>query len=239
MRRSGPASPRPWRRRRDSSDPPQQATRWRQPLEVEAAKRLRPLQPLAHADPAEPSGDGGSALHRPREAEAVVERLEVVAELELVALCAAEELDPGDALGSSRLDCVERVDLPRREPRERGVERDPVHEHPALEREVVVEGDRPPVDPHQHDPRNAEWGERADQCMVEAPAGGPREPPTVGPSLPAELVKREGVFERGVELVPRPRDLNLDAAELRELPAAAPVVVALLRGELRPVDGLP
>src|SRR5919109_5612346 len=141
MRRSGPASQRPWRRRRDSSDPPQQATRRRQPLEVEAAKRRGPLQPLAHADPAEPSGDGGSSLYRPREPEAVVERLEVVAELELVALCAAEELDPGDALGGSGLDRVERVDLPRREPRERGVERDPVNEHPALECEVVVEGD--------------------------------------------------------------------------------------------------
>jgi hypothetical protein len=163
----------------------------------------------------------------------------MIGELELVALRAAEELDARHALCGSDLDRVQGVDQARREPSEGRVERDPVDIHPALEHEVVVEGDGPAVDLQGHDPRNVERHERPDDRVMEIPAHRRGEPGAVGSTVPAERMQREGVFERALELVRRSGDLDLEVTGLGELSAPAPVVATPLRGHLRPIDLVP
>src|SRR5205807_3996384 len=135
----------------------------------------------------------------------------------LVALRAPEELHALDALGGRRLERVERVDEAGRVTRERRIEAEPVDEHRALEGVEGVEGDRTTVKPQRHDPRDAEGRERPKRGDVEAPPCRGHEARTVGPTAPAQLVDAEGLGERRLELVSGAGDVDLDAAEFREL----------------------
>src|SRR5918999_2460995 len=150
-------------------NPREEPPRRRETLEVDPAEGGRALQLLAYPDAAHPARDSNLALHRAGEAEGFVERLQPVRELELVALGAAEELDPRRALGRGDFDRIERVHGAGREPADARVERDPVDVHPALEREVVVERDRPAVDLQRDDPRYVQRSERSRGRVIEPP----------------------------------------------------------------------
>ena len=71
-----------------------------------------------------------------------------------------------------------------------------------------MERDRPPVDLERDDPRDAERCQRPDRRMLEGPADRGREAGAVWPPVPAEVVQREGVVERTIELVRRPGDFE-------------------------------
>ena len=154
-------------------------------------------------------GHGGASAPGDREAEALVERLEPVGELELVALGSAEELDAPRALGRRGPDRLERRDLARRPAGERGVERELVEVHAAVEQEEVVAGDGAAGDPQQRDPRHPERQRRQRRAVERAP-GGRREARGLRPVAPAGGVQPERLLERRGELVEVARDLERD-----------------------------
>ena len=171
--------------------------------------------------------------------EPLVQRLEPVGELELVALGAAEELDPPRALRGGRLDRVERRDLARGPAGEQRVERQLVEVHAVPEQEVVVAGHRLAVDPQQPDPRDAQRRQRHQRGAVELLPDRGREARRLRQVAPARLVQLERLLERRGELLQIARDLERDLAELRQLLAAAPVQVAALPRRLGAVHLVP
>ena len=183
--------------------------------------------------------DRRPAAHGAREADRLVDRLEPVREVDLVALGAAQELDPRRALLGGPGDRVEGVEEPGRNAAVGGIEREPVAVHPPLEVEEVVEGDRATVDLEGDDPGDVGLREPADRCPVEALPRLGREVRAVRAAFPAEVVERECVLQRCQELVLRPRELGLDAPDLRELAPPSAVQAAGLgvtcgRGTRRP-----
>jgi len=174
-----------------------------------------------------------------RQPEALVERLDAVGELELVALGAAEELHPGGTVGGRRGQRVERGDLARRPAREGRVERQLVEVHAVAESEEVVAGHRAAGYAQQRDPRHARRSERAQRRAVEGPAGRGREAGRLRPILPARGVQAEGLLQRGRQRVRLAGDLERDIAEPLELAAPPSVEAAALGRRPLPVHRVP
>src|SRR3954451_7084386 len=209
------------------------------PGRVCAPEAVMLLQPQAGRDDRSVDRGPHGATRARREADALVQRLEPVGQLDLVALSATEELDAHGALLGRSFDRVQRCDEPRREPAERRVEREAMHVHAALEEDVVVERGGTPGHLEREDSRAIELGETSEGVSVECLADRRRELGAVRPVFPAEVVEPERDLEVTRELVGLPRDADGEAALGIELLPAAPMQVAPLRRRLLAVDLVP
>ncbi len=182
---------------------------------------------------------GERSDRRAGEPDRLRERLEPVRELDLVALGAAEKLDPPQAQLRSCPQRLEGRDEPGRVARQRRVEPEAVADHHAVQGEDVVKGGRPSVDAHQDDADEVCVGKTARRGAVELAAGLGPERRAVRSSAPAELMQLERLLERRLDFLGRTADHELDRSDLAELAKTAPVEVALLRARLRRVGSLP
>src|SRR5919201_764575 len=218
------------------SRPRQPAARRRRPV-VDLPDDLGPLGALPEPQPSRASLDDRASDRAAGQSEAEEQRLEPVGELDFVPLRAAEKLDLLDALRGSELERVEGVDDPRRAAPAGPVECKTMEVRSPPEHEVPGEGDRAAVDLQGDDPVGVAEGSQ--RRAVEPLARRGDEAGPVRAAAPPELVDPEGVFESRLELPKRARAQDLDLAELRELPAPAPVVAPLPRVRLGAIGRLP
>ena len=129
---------------------------------------------------AEPLARGQRAERVRGEADSLVERLEPVGQLELVALVAAEELDARQPVLRGDAERLERRDDARRAARERRVERQAVDEHRAVR--ARRSSGRPPAGRRRASARAR--GRRRRRCAASRRDGtrGPSSVPNVEPS---------------------------------------------------------